>query len=220
MSDLHANRSFGYVVQCILNIGEKKTSGNTKRREKPKKRNMEKGPFNHKSSSSQRTALARSTININNNTNENEDSNFTLATNRAMGRRFSSIETNVTSSSGCSDISNWSNDAKKTTSTAVVGGGEIRTRNSNANHRREHEIDYRNFDEPDNHRQFHHHQHRWTVNSTVEKLPTKSYVIDNKGLSNPNFVSTNNINDIQRTNSNGDKVKWTQKAPINGNIAV
>lgn len=178
---------------------------------------MEKGAFN-----SHRNALTRSTININNNNNNNEseDNHSTLASNRAMGRRFSSIETNATSSSGCSDISNWSNDTQTVSigATDRASGGEIRSRNSNAQHRREHDINYRDFDETDNQRQFHHH--RWTVNSSVEKLPTKSYVIDKSGLSNPNFVSTNNINDTQSTNSSGDKVKWTQKAPINGNIAV
>lgn len=178
---------------------------------------MENGAFNYKSSPSHGTALTRSTMNINNN-NENDDNIFTLASNRAIGRRFSSIETSVHSSSGSSDISNRSNEAKNTIATAGNVSREIRTRNLPSNHRREHEINYRDFDEPDYHRQFHHH--RWTVNSSVEKLPTKSYVIDKNGLSNPNFVSTNNINDTHSTNSNGDKAKWTHKAPINGNISV
>lgn len=170
---------------------------------------MDNGAFNHKFPSSHGIALTRSAINNSNNTNhdnDDENNNFTLASTR--GRRFSSIETNGNSSSGSSDISNWSNEATAT------ANGEIRTRN----HRHDNEINYRDFHEPG--QQFRHH--RWTVNSsTVEKLPTKSYVIDkNGGLSNHQFVSTNNINDTHSTNSNGDKAKWTHKTPINGNIAV
>lgn len=176
---------------------------------------MDNGAFNHKFSSSHGIALTRSTINTNN--IDDDESNSTLASNREMGRRFSSIETNGnSSSSGSSDISNWSNEAIA----IATANGEIRTRNSAANHRHEHEINYRDFDEPDQQqRQFRHH--RWTVNSSVEKLPTKSYVIDkNGGLTNHKFVSTNNINDTHSTNSSGDKAKWTHKTPINGNFAV
>lgn len=189
-----------------------------------KKKDMDNGAFNHKFPSSHGT---RSTINSNNNNNDDDDdgeNNFTLASNRAMGRRFSSIETNGNSSSGSSDISNWSNEASVATP-AISANGEIRTRNSTANHRREHEINYRrDFDEDHRHNQHQFRHHRWTsVNSSsVEKLPTKSYVIDkNGGLNHNHFVSTNNINDTHSTHSNGgDKAKWTQKTPINGNIAV
>lgn len=178
---------------------------------------MDNGALNHKYSSSHGIALTRSTTNINSHHHHDNDdgggggddeNNFTLASNHAMGRRFSSVETNGNSSSGSSDISNWSNEAN----------GEIRTRNRTGNHRYERDFN----EQPDQHHQFRHH--RWTtVNSStsVEKLPTKSYVIDkNSGLSNHHFVSTNNINDTRSTNSNGDKAKWTHKTPINGNIAV
>lgn len=184
-----------------------------------KKKDMDNGAFNHKFPPSHGTRSSRSSNN-NNNDDDDDENNFTLASNRAMGRRFSSIETNGHSSSGCSDISNWSNEAA-----APSTSGEIRLRNSTANHRRENEINYRrDFDEDRlNQRQFRHH--RWTsVNSSssVEKLPTKSYVIDkNGGLNHNQFVSTNNINDTHSTHSNGgDKAKWTHKTPINGNIAV
>lgn len=182
---------------------------------------MDNGALSHKFPSSHGTRSTRSSNNANDDDDDIEN-NFTLASNRAMGRRFSSVETNGNSSSGSSDISNWSNEAA---APAPSVSGEIRTRNSAANHRREHEVNYRrDFDEDrHNQRQFRHH--RWTsVNSTssVEKLPTKSYVIDkNGGLNHNHFVSTNNINDTHSAHSNGgDKAKWTHKTPINGNIAV
>lgn len=180
---------------------------------------MDNGGFNHKISSSHGIALTRSTTNMNSNNNDDDDdeNNFTLTSNRAMGRRrFSSIETNGNSSSGSSVISNWSNEA-------TAAGGEIRTRNlTTANHRRENEINYRRDFDDVRHNQHQFRHHRWTVvNSSVEKLPTKSYVIDkNGGLNHNHFVSTNNINDTHSTNSNGDKAKWTHKTPIHGNIAV
>lgn len=167
---------------------------------------MDNGASNHRSKSSHGIALTRSTT-------TNND-NFTLASNRAAGRRFSNIE--ASSSSGSSDISNWENEAPTVSNGDSGGAGEIHTRNI-ANHRREHDINYRDFDEPGHQRQFRHH--RWTVNSSVEKLPIKSNVIDKNGFSNYSFASTN-INDVHSTNSSGDKAKWTHKAPINGNIAV
>lgn len=188
---------------------------------------MDNGAFNHKFPSSHGIAVTRSTINNNGYDDDDDDeNNFTLASNhRAMGRRFSSIETNGNSSSGCSDISsNWSNEA----TASGRANGEIRTRNSTtASHRHENEINYRrsDFDEAQRQNQpsqFRHH--RWTVvnSSSVEKLPPKSYVIDkNGGLNHNHFVSTNNINDTHATkHSSGDKAKWTHKTPINGNIAV
>lgn len=186
-----------------------------------KKKDMDNVAFNHKFPSSHGT---RSTSNSNNNNDDDDhdENNFTLATNRAIGRRFSSIETNGNSSSGSSDISNWSNEAAA--AAASSASGEIRTRNSTANHRREHEINYRRDFDEDRHNQRQLRHHRWTsVNSaSVEKLPTKSYVIDkNGGLNHNHFVSTNNINDTHSTHSNGgDKAKWTHKTPINGNISV
>lgn len=183
---------------------------------------MDSVGFNHKFPSSSHGT--RSTISGNNNNDDDDDENhFTLASNRArMGRRFSSIETNGNCSSGSSDINNWSNEVA---AAAISASGEIRTRNSTANQRREHEINYRrDFDDDHRHNQREYRHHRWTsVNSaSVEKLPTKSYVIDkNGGLNHNHFVSTNNINDTHSTNSNGgDKAKWTHKTPIHGNITV
>lgn len=212
--------SVSLSVSVELSNNEYKYNETDEAKENEKKDMDNGGGFNHKFSSSRGMALTRSTIANINNDDDDDDTNFTLASNRARGRRFSSIETTGNSSSGSSDISNWSNEA--TTAAAAPANGEIRTRNLTANHRHEHEINYRrDFDEArHNQPQFRHH--RWTsVNSSVDKLPTKSYVIDKTGGLNQNqFVSTNNINDTHSTNANGDKAKWTHKTPINGNIAV
>lgn len=216
-------RSDTYFSECVF-VEKKEVSLNY---EKKGGMDMDNGASNQKSLPSYGTALKRSTINDNNDDYDDADgdddnNNFTFTSNRAMRRHFSSIETNSNSGSGFSEISNLGNGP---TSTAIsdddISGIRRNIITTTPNHRRQHEIDYRDSDERSGQRQHQFRQHRWTVNSSTEKLPTKSYVIDkNLGLSNHNFVSTNNINDSHSKNSNGDKAKWTHKTPIGGNTAV
>lgn len=123
------------------------------------------------------------------------NNNFTLASSGVNERRFSCIE--PSGSSNSSDISSGSS------------SGKIRISNLNR-HAQRHNINVVNGNRGCD--------QRWSID-TVGKLSTKRHVTDKKGQ----HISTNllaNRNDTNSKYSIADKAKWTQKSPINGNIAV